>query len=450
MGYDSIVVGSGVSGLLSALALSKEGQKVLILERSEFIGGNLRTYTVDGWTVDTGVHAITHVDNGPLTKLMGDYFDLIPSFVPYGGYHVRTKDKLSLFPWTMQAWLNFDVLSQKDRLAIAQILGSSVAMKVLGSIDLSQSIYDFMSDYEFTEKTWKFIDTMSYFMSGKSMKETPVWRLMKGARYSEENESEFLTDKIMGSINSFSKLISYDGSYHQAYPRGGVGVITDAIIRSFPPGRVTVKTGETVTSITDLGEGKEVVTDKGSYTSGIVVYSGFMKQLPDLVDGLSKEYVKNLKNLQQTQSITTWIGLDERLPAFDYHGTEIWFGFDGGKHYWGMPTSNYNASFAPKDKQLVGITAILEGEKGNDEKRLMDAVETAIPGIEKHVEFTHTQVTVPEKAAITTDANFPNQACDIDGLYLVGTDTDIRSMGVTRASFSVIELINILKNKGKI
>lgn len=31
--YDVVVIGAGISGLLSALALSKEGKKVLILEK---------------------------------------------------------------------------------------------------------------------------------------------------------------------------------------------------------------------------------------------------------------------------------------------------------------------------------------------------------------------------------------------------------------------------------
>jgi len=36
---DVIVIGSGISGLLSALALSREGKKVVILEKESYIGG---------------------------------------------------------------------------------------------------------------------------------------------------------------------------------------------------------------------------------------------------------------------------------------------------------------------------------------------------------------------------------------------------------------------------
>jgi len=55
--YDAIIVGAGISGLLMALALTKEGKKTLIIEKSGELGGNCRTYEVDGYRIDTGPHA---------------------------------------------------------------------------------------------------------------------------------------------------------------------------------------------------------------------------------------------------------------------------------------------------------------------------------------------------------------------------------------------------------
>ena len=72
--YDVIVVGAGVSGLLAALTLSKHGKKVLVLEKSRHLGGNCSSYIVDGYQVDTGAHAITHLLEGPLKRLMDNYF----------------------------------------------------------------------------------------------------------------------------------------------------------------------------------------------------------------------------------------------------------------------------------------------------------------------------------------------------------------------------------------
>jgi all-trans-retinol 13,14-reductase len=444
--YDVIVVGAGVSGLLSALTLAKERKRVLVLEKDRFIGGNLRTYSVDGFTVDTGLHAITHVDNGPLTKIMDEYFDVIPRFLPFGDYRIRTKSKLVVFPWTMQAWVNFDVLPQKDRIAITSLLGQTVAFNIFNKADTNQSVYDFLKGMDFAQKTWKFIDTMCYFMSGKNMMKCPVWRILKGARYKEETESEFIGDKVVGKITSFAKLVSYDGSYHQAYPRAGVGAITDSIVNSFPRGMVEVRTGEKATSIDGSAKASGVTTKEGEYRAESVVYSGYMKDLPALTDALPKKYEQDLKTLEQSTSITVWLGLDHRMREFDYSGSEIWF--EEGKAYWAMPTSNYNESFAPPGKQLVGFTSIIEGEPRGEERALMDSIYSSLPRIERHVEFRHVQVTIPEKAAITVGSRFPNPKSPLRGLYLVGTDTDVRSMGVTRASFSVLEMLEAMRKDG--
>jgi len=59
--YDVIVVGGGISGLMSAMTLSKHGKKVLVLEKHSYVGGNCNSYDVNGFQVDTGVHAITHL-----------------------------------------------------------------------------------------------------------------------------------------------------------------------------------------------------------------------------------------------------------------------------------------------------------------------------------------------------------------------------------------------------
>ena len=120
--YDVIVVGAGFSGLLSALALSKEGNNVLIIEKENRIGGVCRSYEVDGFTVDTGPHIITRMDSGPLKSLMDLYFDIIPNFVPLGGYYVRMRDKVKSFPWSIKEWMLFDLLPVEDRTLLMKMI----------------------------------------------------------------------------------------------------------------------------------------------------------------------------------------------------------------------------------------------------------------------------------------------------------------------------------------
>lgn len=58
MGWDAVVVGGGVAGLVAARGLAAAGRDVLLLEGSPHIGGKLRSAEVAGLTVDVGAEAM--------------------------------------------------------------------------------------------------------------------------------------------------------------------------------------------------------------------------------------------------------------------------------------------------------------------------------------------------------------------------------------------------------
>ncbi|MEK9614244.1 MAG: NAD(P)/FAD-dependent oxidoreductase [Flavobacteriaceae bacterium] len=72
--YDTIIIGSGMGGLTTAALLSKEGQKVLILERHYTPGGFTHVFKRKGYEWDVGIHYIGEVQrkNSILKKLF-DY-----------------------------------------------------------------------------------------------------------------------------------------------------------------------------------------------------------------------------------------------------------------------------------------------------------------------------------------------------------------------------------------
>ncbi len=72
--YDTIIIGSGMGGLATAAILSKQGQKVLVLERHYTAGGFTHVFKRKGYEWDVGIHYIGEMqrENGILKKLF-DY-----------------------------------------------------------------------------------------------------------------------------------------------------------------------------------------------------------------------------------------------------------------------------------------------------------------------------------------------------------------------------------------
>ena len=502
--YDVIVIGGGISGLLSSLALSKHGNRVLVLEKDEFIGGNCRSYSVDGFTVDTGPHAITALRGGPLPLLMDQYFDVTPSFRPYGDYFIRTRDaNLVRCPTNVRDFLTFDYLPRTDRMKLAATIGS-IMLKVGRGNDYSdRSVYECLPN-GLSPETLAFANTFSMFMSGRGMNETSVQRMAAGAGVVKEKDKltsgEYLavvqgevdfkkkskkkkakkkenggkkevksvkksdTPSVSGIMSGASagpissddsfgaalkKALTHKGGFStQGYPVGGVQAITDCALKSMPR-NVDILTESRVQTILTNGadEAIGVETKDGEYYADLIIHTGFASALPQLME-LPASYINQLGGIDHTVSLSLWLGLDELLPEFDYTGSEVQF---ENLPYWGGPISNYDPSLAPKGCQTVGFAFIPQHK--NVKSKIDDAYNEIfgiLPNIEKHVSMRHEQITVPEKAAITIHGEFADIRTPIRNLYVAGTDTDKRSMGVTRAAYSVTELLGKLWEDGKL
>ena len=447
--YDVIVVGGGISGLLSALALGKHGKKVLVLEKSDHLGGNCNSYRVDDFWVDTGPHAITHLQKGPLRVLMDKYFDYTPVFVDYGSYYVRTADGIKQVPSNLREFATFDVLPRMDRLMLSQAVTKALTLATFGTDMSKESVYSCLP-HHLSKDTYSFVDTISYFLSGKSMRETSVYRILYGSSFVRNSAIydggyQTITDQLVGQITSITglgRLVTNKTSYAQAYPSGGLKTLLGSVLHSLPD-NVEIKTDAQVRSIhIDDGKASGVSTDDESYDAETIVHSGFAKDLPGMITDLPSDYLRDLGRIDQARSLCIWLGLSQQLKEFDYTGSEIWF---KEKAYWAMPISNYSHGIAPKGKQLVGFMFVLKDSVKSERRRAWETIHQVFPEIEKHIEMVHYQVTTPEKAAVSIDGYIPDVRTPVPNLYLVGTDAAAESMGITRAAYSVIDLLRCMR-----
>jgi all-trans-retinol 13,14-reductase len=66
--FDTIIIGSGVGGLATAICLARAGQKVLVLEQHYVPGGWSHSFTLNGQRFSPGVHYVGHLEEGHSTN----------------------------------------------------------------------------------------------------------------------------------------------------------------------------------------------------------------------------------------------------------------------------------------------------------------------------------------------------------------------------------------------
>ena len=58
MNYDAVIIGAGLAGLRCALKLHQSGISFLLIEKSDSIGGRVKTDFLNGYTLDRGFQAL--------------------------------------------------------------------------------------------------------------------------------------------------------------------------------------------------------------------------------------------------------------------------------------------------------------------------------------------------------------------------------------------------------
>jgi len=127
---------------------------------------------------------------------------------------------------------------------------------------------------------------------------------------------------------------------------------------------VQIKTGFKVSRIlTDGDKAIGIATDTDSYSS----IQSYIQVLPNFFLHLwnyQSDYLRDLSRIDQTLSLTIWLGWKKKWRNLIMR-SEVW----SGRSLLGNAISNYDASIAPRGKQLVGFTFVIEDNKTLNVKR---------------------------------------------------------------------------------
>ncbi|MBN1613243.1 MAG: NAD(P)/FAD-dependent oxidoreductase [Deltaproteobacteria bacterium] len=447
--YDAIIIGSGIGGLATALMLSQQGRKVLLLEKNKFLGGRLSSFKRDGFNVDLGVHVISRSDKGPIGEVLRRVGIANPisytTVRPLSSYHGKTF----IFPRDLK-----DMVSEADFNALTTImkdinLMSEEQVKSYDDVDLKTFLLSYTKD-PLILACFCNISTIYVCL--------PTW---------------------LTSAGEFMRCLRMEAQARSSgYPEGGCAVITNTYAEGVRRFGGEIKSGVRVDKI-EVEDGKVsgVVAGDQVYKADVVISNGDIRSTVLALAGseyFPKDYVDYVRGLQYS-----WSGPVVRV-ALDKKVTDIkmltQFGTTDQEGYYEkmangiMPEelnlfvvipTNFSPSVGPEGKQLVCIASPmpLGTPKTILEQMTEGMIETArkyIPNLRDDALWTNTMTVdqldkmVGESGAGIGIGQRPGQCGDkrpgiktpLEGLYIVGAEAGGTGVGTELAVNSAMEFID--------
>ena len=440
--YDYIIAGAGAGGLLTALALSAEDKRILMLEKANRLGGVWYGYWVDGFRVDQGLHVITRVKRGAFVRFLTTYLDPPPEFIVHDGWFFRVHDKVGIIPATIGETLRWPLTGIKGRLELVKIGAKIKTMKLEEMKSYKDiSFLEFMQSKGATNQV--ILDVMQsaiYMAAGVGIDQASAYESLRTLKD---------TDKESSTIDTLKKLLFGIGvEYDEGYVIGGMEGLVKRVVERIngdyilnaPVEKIVEQNGE-VSSI--IVKGTEIRHKK--VISNIPLWA--MPKIVESHETNITDFFQEWGNMQITQGVTLWLGLEkvvigDRKSRVLVHPTP---------NRWIISISSFDPTCVPEGKELIGIATLRDSTMSIEEQvKVMksNGMEKYYPEILEHIEMEHVQTSYATRAALIpgqTDLDRPGPRTPIKGLYIVGTDTAGDGVGLQQAARSAEGVLAALK-----
>ncbi len=209
-GYDVIIIGAGISGLVCGCYLAKAGMKVLIAEQHNKPGGYCTSFKRNGFTFDAAAHSFgSYRQNGNMSKIITD-LDLDVKIIKYDPSDIIISPdlKFSLCANITNTIYNLRDLFPRERRGIRDFFDFLLGSKPIDFVTLRKKTFkEFLTQYFSDEKL---IAMLSFPILGNGGLPPSLISAFTGAKI----YTEFLLD----------------GGY---YPKGGMQTLSNALADKF-------------------------------------------------------------------------------------------------------------------------------------------------------------------------------------------------------------------------
>jgi phytoene dehydrogenase-like protein len=325
--YNTIIVGGGIAGLTSAAYLSREGQKVLLIEKNRECGGLVNSFTRDDFQFDAGVRALE--DAGIIFAMLKDLsiqLEVVKSPVSLGIeneiLHIENIDSLTKYRELLSKFYP-ESQGEIDEV-LRNIRKIMINMDVLYGIE-NPVFKDLKHDRTFVFKKllpWlpKFITTVGKINRLNMPIEDYLGKIVKNTSLRDIISQHFFKNTpAFFAMSYFSLYLDY------FYPKGGVGKLSEALKNKIIECGGEIKPE---TRIIEVMADKCLVKDQNNitYKYDNLIWAADLKTfykitateglLPKIKTKFEDTKNKMLKNRGGDSVFSLFLGVDEPLESF--------------------------------------------------------------------------------------------------------------------------------------
>lgn len=352
MKYDSIVVGGGIAGLTATAYLAKAGQKVILFEKQEKVGGLVQTFERNGVYFDSGLRSIEN--SGivfPMLRDLGIEVDFTRSIVSIGiadkVMKIETNESLEEYESFLAA--QYPENAQDVKAIVKEIKKIMGYMEVLYGID-NPAFLNMTDDKKYLMKVilpWMF--KFLFTIRSISKLNEPVEKYLK--RFTKNQSLIDIIAQHFFQQTPTSFALSYFSLYlDYFYPKGGTATFIHAIENYGIKHGAEIKVSTSIESLHP--EEKYVIDNNGNrFEYDNLVWAGDMKQLYNIIP------VEKLKSHKLTNTITETRKKLEHLKGGDSVFT-VYLTVDEGREYFSKICTGH--FFYTPDK--TGLSGVIKSD----------------------------------------------------------------------------------------
>jgi len=328
--FDTIIIGSGVGGLATAICLARAGQKVLVLEQHYVPGGWSHSFTLNGQRFSPGVHYVGHIEEGQSTnelyRGLGIANDMVFFRMNKLGYeHCLINNETISFPAGIDNLKNsLSVRFPKEEKNIREYL--SLVQKVSEELQLIPTLKGFWQKITVPFRT-KHFGKFALF----SLKRVVNWHvkddLLKAVLNIQCGDHGLPANLACFPVHCSVMSHYFDGGF---YPMGGGGGIVKAMTNGVKRNGGQIRVSQNVEKILiENGKATGVRLAGGAEIKARNIVSNADPAITylDLVgkENLSKSLVKKLaKTKYSVTSLILFLTLDMDVTQFGIDSGNIW------------------------------------------------------------------------------------------------------------------------------